>query len=146
VLSLWSENSVLSIWSQDSVLSIGSAASFASIGSIGSFASAGSILSAMSTASVLSHQSLGSALSHQSRGSVLASQGDRAYRRCRAHGRVPAGVVAAGVLTVLASAAVHRLRRRALSRNAEVGRGFLTGVRLFAFSSAGARLPLLSAP
>ena len=111
VWSLWSENSVLSICSQDSVLSIGSAASFASFASVGSFASAGSILSAMSAASLMSYQSAGSALSHQSDGSVLSSQAQHAFRGRRTHGSVPAGSVAAAVLTVLAAVALHRARR-----------------------------------
>jgi hypothetical protein len=111
VLSLWSENSVLSICSQDSVLSIGSAASFASFASVGSFASAGSILSAMSWASLMSYQSAGSALSRQSNGSVLSIQADRAFHSRRAHGRVPAGAVAAGVQAVLVAIALHRLHR-----------------------------------
>ena len=110
VWSLWSENSLLSICSQDSILSIGSAASIASIASVGSFASAGSIGSAMSAASLLSHQSAGSALSHQSNGSVLSSQANHAFRGRRTRGRLPAGTVAAGVLTVLAAIAVHRAR------------------------------------
>jgi hypothetical protein len=92
------------------VLSIGSAGSFASVGSLFSFASAGSIGSSMSLASVLSHQSRGSALSHQSDGSVLSSQAQREFRGRRSHGRLPSGLVAAGVLTVLAATAVHRAR------------------------------------
>jgi len=111
VWSLWSENSVLSICSQDSILSVGSAASFASFASIGSFASAGSIASAMSAASLLSYQSAGSALSHQSNGSVLSSQANHALRGHRTDGRVLAGVIAAGVLTVLAGIALHRTHR-----------------------------------
>ena len=71
----------------------------------------GSIASAMSAASLLSLQSAGSALSHQSNGSVLSSQADHALRGRRTHGRVPAGLVAAGVLSALAATAVHRGRR-----------------------------------
>lgn len=82
---LWSENSVLSICSQDSILSVGSAASFASFASIGSFASAGSIASAM--------------------------QANHALRGHRTDGRVLAGVIVAGVLTVLAGIAPHRTHR-----------------------------------
>jgi hypothetical protein len=59
----------------------------------------------------MSYQSTGSALSHQSNGSILSSQTDHAFRGHRTHGRVPAGTVAAGVLTVLAAIALHRVRR-----------------------------------
>ena len=62
----------------------------------------------MSAASLLSHQSAGSVLSHQSNGSVLSSQSDHALHGRRTRGQVPAGTVAAGVLTVLAAIALHR--------------------------------------
>jgi hypothetical protein len=65
----------------------------------------------MSAASLLSFQSAGSALSHQSTGSVLSSQANHALSGRRTDGRVPAGIVAAGVAVTLAGIAVHRLRR-----------------------------------
>jgi uncharacterized membrane protein (UPF0136 family) len=65
----------------------------------------------MSAVSLLSSQSAGSALSHQSNGSVLSSQANRALRGRRTDGPMPAGLIAAGVLTLLAAAAAHRLRR-----------------------------------
>jgi hypothetical protein len=65
----------------------------------------------MSVASLLSYQSAGSALSHQSNGSVLSSQANHALRGRQTGRRVPAGMVAAGVLAVLAGIALHRTLR-----------------------------------
>jgi hypothetical protein len=66
----------------------------------------------MSAASLLSVQCSGSALSSQSDGSVLSSQATRAFRGHRTDGRLPARMVATGVLSVLTACAVRQARRR----------------------------------
>jgi hypothetical protein len=43
---------------------------------------------------------------------VLSSQADHAFLGRRTNGRVPAGAIGAGVLTVLVAVAVHRVRRQ----------------------------------
>jgi hypothetical protein len=68
----------------------------------------------MSAASLLSSQSAGSVLSHQSDGSVLSSQANNALRGRRTDGAVPNGLVAAGVLVLVAGVGLWRVRGRSI--------------------------------